>query len=115
MKRAAVILGLVTAIGVFPAGLGAQGKTKPAGKTGGTSGQTTTSNPPSAGNREEAKRLHEQLQQLQRELKDHEHLLKDARKAKDHQAAELQQREIKRIQEEIKRVEQKIHELSHGR
>ncbi len=114
MKRIAVLLGLLAVIGLFPAGLGAQGKTKPTGaKQGGGSGQT--SNPPATGNHEEIRRLQEQLHQLQRELKDHQHLLKEAQKNKDRQAAELQQREIRRIQEEIRRVEQKIRELSHGR
>jgi chromosome segregation ATPase len=113
MKRIAVVLGLLAVIGLFPAGVGAQTKTKPAGKTGSSSGQTTSANTPA--NRDEAKRLHEQLQQLQRELKEHEHLLKEARKAKDHQAAELQQREITRIKDEIKRVEQRLSELQHGR
>ena len=110
MKRIAVVLGLLAAIGLFPADLGAQGKAKPAGKTGGTSGQTTAANAPANGNREEVERLH----QLQRELKEHQQLLKDAKKAKDREAVELQQREIKRIQDEIKRLEQHIRDHQHG-
>jgi hypothetical protein len=105
MKRVAVLLGFLAVVALLPASAAGQGRPRP--PVGG--GPSTTDNRP------EIQQLRQQLEQLHEELREHELLLREAMRARDRRAADLQHREIRRINSEIDRLARRLHDALRGR